>query len=207
MKKLVIFDAMGVIYKTSDDVKYLLYPFLKELDGGLTFKRVNSMYMRLSLGEITSKELFSSLGFGSQYPGIEKRYLDSRLVVDEGFVPAAERLSGSYDMAMLSNDAAEWSAYLRRKFGLDKYFTTCIISGDAGIRKPSPGIYELLLEKTGRRAVDCAFIDDIAKNLESARKTGLATIWFDRNGEKDGWDGHKISDFYKLDAVLQEIFT
>ena len=140
MKKLIIFDAMGVIYKTSDDVKYLLYPFLKELDAGLTFKRTNGLYMKLSLGEITSGELFSSLGFGAQYPKIEKEYLDSRLLLDKGFIPAAERLSERCDLAMLSNDAAEWVGIPAQKNSVwINIFTVSVISGGVGVRKPLAG--------------------------------------------------------------------
>ena len=206
MKKLIVFDAMGVIYKTGDDVKHLLYPFLKELAPELDFERVNSLYIKLSLGEITSKDFFSSLGFGAQYPEIEKRYLDSRLELDEGFMTAAEMLKEKYDMAMLSNDASEWSLYLRKKFGLDKYFVYTVISGDVGLRKPSPEIYRIILEKTGRKASECVFIDDSERNLESAGNVGLHTVWFDRCGEKSNWDGHSIPDFTKLGPLLQKIF-
>ena len=206
MKKLIAIDAMGVIYKTGDDVKYLLFPFLKALDPTLTFERVNSLYMKLSLGEITSEELFKSLGFGAQFPQIENDYLDSRLELREGFISAAQALAGKYDLAMLSNDAGKWSKYLRKKFGLDKYFTASVISGDVGVRKPSHEIYRLLLDAAGREAKDCVFIDDSVKNLEAAEECGLHTILFCASQLNDGWEGYSISSFSELHAILKKIF-
>jgi putative hydrolase of the HAD superfamily len=51
-----------------------------------------------------------------------------------------------------------------------------IISGREGIRKPSPGIYELSAERIGREAAACVFVDDLTFNLKPARELGMATV-------------------------------
>jgi len=206
MKKLIILDAMGVIYKTSDDIKNLLYPYLKKIDSKITFNRINKLYLELSLGKIASKDFFSQLGFLDEFPQIETDYLDTCLELDEGFLNLAGVLSEKYDLAMLSNDASEWSAYLRRKFGLDKYFITSVISGDIGIRKPSLEIYKVLLEKAERKAHDCVFIDDNIANLSAAKACDINTIWFNRNKEEKEYNGASVYTMRELIGAINSLF-
>lgn len=59
---------------------------------------------------------------------------------------------------------------------LAELFDGVVISGEAGMRKPTPEIYEL-----GARAIDlppasCVFVDDLAFNLAPARDLGMATV-------------------------------
>ena len=53
-----------------------------------------------------------------------------------------------------------------------------LISGDAGVAKPDARIYRLLLERIGRKAGDCLFIDDSAENINAAQELGFKTIQF-----------------------------
>ena len=59
---------------------------------------------------------------------------------------------------------------------LAELFDGVVISGEVGIRKPSPEIYVL-----GARAIDlepavCVFVDDLRFNLAPARELGMATV-------------------------------
>jgi epoxide hydrolase-like predicted phosphatase len=59
---------------------------------------------------------------------------------------------------------------------LEKLFDGVVISGEAGVRKPSPEIYAL-----GARAIElepgaCVFVDDLTFNLPPARELGMATV-------------------------------
>jgi putative hydrolase of the HAD superfamily len=51
-----------------------------------------------------------------------------------------------------------------------------IVSGEVGLRKPDPKIYELALDQIGRPAAECIFIDDVEVNLVPARRLGIRTI-------------------------------
>jgi putative hydrolase of the HAD superfamily len=55
-------------------------------------------------------------------------------------------------------------------------FDGVVISGEVGMRKPAPEIYEL-----GARAVDlppegCVFVDDLGFNLKPAAALGMGTV-------------------------------
>jgi putative hydrolase of the HAD superfamily len=206
MKKLIVFDAMGVIYKEGDDVGRLLFPYLKRYIPELSYNSLHELYIKLSLGQISSEEFFSALGLSIKYPEIKQDYLDTCLELDTQFIPALKPLSDKYSFAMLSNDVSEWSKYLRKKYDLDRYFSDVIISADVGCRKPSEKIFEILLERNHISAIDCCFIDDNINNIMAAQSLGINTILFDRHAEKKYFGGYKISGFGALAEAIAKIF-
>jgi putative hydrolase of the HAD superfamily len=55
-------------------------------------------------------------------------------------------------------------------------FDGTVISGEVGIRKPNPRIYELGAESIDVAPAQCVFVDDLPFNLEPARELGMATV-------------------------------
>ena len=51
-------------------------------------------------------------------------------------------------------------------------------SGEVGLAKPDPRIFSLLLERIGRPAEECVFIDDLAANIQVAAELGFKTILY-----------------------------
>jgi 2-haloacid dehalogenase len=47
-------------------------------------------------------------------------------------------------------------------------FGVIVVSGQEGVMKPDPRIYEILLERAGLAAADCVFIDDPAQRRARA---------------------------------------
>ena len=58
-----------------------------------------------------------------------------------------------------------------------------VISGDEGIFKPQPCIYELLRTRIGLPARELCFVDDVEANCEAARRAGWSAIRFIDNGQ------------------------
>ncbi len=61
-------------------------------------------------------------------------------------------------------------------YGLADWFDAVVISGEVGLRKPEPAIYELAAAKLGLPASRCVFVDDLEANLPAARALGMATV-------------------------------
>ncbi len=59
---------------------------------------------------------------------------------------------------------------------LAELFDGIVISGEVGMRKPSPEIYELGAERIGVEAEACVFVDDLPFNLAPASQLGMATV-------------------------------
>lgn len=64
--------------------------------------------------------------------------------------------------------------YPRDRF--ERYFDAVVISGEEGVRKPSPGIFLLAARRLGVEPHDCAFVDDLDRNVEVARQLGMCGI-------------------------------
>jgi putative hydrolase of the HAD superfamily len=79
-------------------------------------------------------------------------------------------------LAMLTNNVREWEPFWRTKLPIDEIFETVVDSGFVGMRKPDPAIYALVLERLALPAEACAFVDDLAHNVEAAKALGFAAV-------------------------------
>jgi putative hydrolase of the HAD superfamily len=59
---------------------------------------------------------------------------------------------------------------------LGELFDGIVLSGEVGIRKPAPRIYELGAEAIGLVPASCVFVDDLPFNLPPAESLGMATV-------------------------------
>jgi len=79
----------------------------------------------------------------------------------------------------ITNFSSEKFIEARERFSfLSESFIDTVVSADAGLLKPDPQIYALLLERNGLEPGQCVFIDDSAPNVEGARGAGMAAIRF-----------------------------
>lgn len=90
----------------------------------------------------------------------------------------AQLKRAGYPLFGLSNWSSEKFALVRHKYLFLAWFDAYLISGDVKIIKPDPRIYQLLLEKIGKPAAQCIFIDDAATNITAARELGFDAIQF-----------------------------
>jgi len=63
------------------------------------------------------------------------------------------------------------------KHPLSDLFEKDYYSSEIGLRKPDPASFEYVLNDAGLKAEETLFIDDSDANVESAKKTGMNTIW------------------------------
>ena len=59
---------------------------------------------------------------------------------------------------------------------LEELFDGVVISGDVGMHKPEPEIFELGASKIGVPAAECVFVDDLRENCEGAEAVGMTAI-------------------------------
>jgi epoxide hydrolase-like predicted phosphatase len=55
-------------------------------------------------------------------------------------------------------------------------FDGVVISGDEGMHKPEPAIYELGCERVGLAPAECVFVDDLRENCEGAEAVGMIAV-------------------------------
>jgi 2-haloacid dehalogenase len=96
-----------------------------------------------------------------------------------GTVEIMKRLKqAGYPVYGLSNWSSETFPMVRNKFIFFDLLDDIVISGEVGQIKPEPEIYEIALQRIGRPANECLFIDDSLANIEQARKMGFAVVHF-----------------------------
>ena len=97
----------------------------------------------------------------------------------EGTVEIMKQLKkAGYPLYGLSNWSAETFPIAQEKYDFFNLLDDRVISGEVGLIKPEPEIFELLLQKIGRPAHECLFIDDASANIEQAQNLGFATVHF-----------------------------
>nr|WP_208407189.1 HAD family phosphatase [Amycolatopsis granulosa] len=75
-------------------------------------------------------------------------------------------------LALLSNAPSSFARFAERQDWM-RHFRVRVFSGDVGVAKPDPEIFELLVARLGVPAGDCVFFDDRQSNVDGARAAGL----------------------------------
>ncbi|HEY3606296.1 MAG TPA: HAD-IA family hydrolase [Pseudonocardiaceae bacterium] len=171
--KVLALDAMGVLYRDADDVADLLVPYLRERGCRFPVDRIEAEYTRCSLGEFPAAALWQRLGVA----GDDEEYC-ARHELTPGMAELLADSAGQVRLSCLSNDVAEWSVLLRRRFGLERWIDTWVISAEIGHRKPARAAYLSLLDAVDARPDEVLFVDDRERNLVAARELGITAVPF-----------------------------
>ena len=108
-----------------------------------------------------------------------ENWIDSIGAAYGGTIEILKQLKkAGYPLYGLSNWSAETFPFAREKYDFFDLFDDFVISGDVGHVKPDPEIFQIMLEKIGRPARECLFIDDALTNINQAQKMGFATVHF-----------------------------
>ncbi|MEA2640139.1 MAG: glucose-phosphatase [Chloroflexota bacterium] len=199
-ERWIAFDAMGVIFEESDDVAAHLIPFVQERNPRISKRSVRMLYDVLVLGEITSAQFWRSLDLPEDS---DAEYLQ-RYRLDPGFLPHAREWAQSLKLGMISNDAAEWSAELRRLHGLNELISVAAVSGECGARKPDAAIFREFLQQSGAAPAACLFVDDRDANLSAAQRMGFTVVLFERPQFPQQWGGRRVQSFDELAPIVEE---
>ncbi len=67
--------------------------------------------------------------------------------------------------------------------GLDVLFETVTVSGDVGVKKPNPSIFEPALTVTGLTPGEVAYVGDTNEDIDAANAAGMIPILINRQGK------------------------
>lgn len=93
-----------------------------------------------------------------------------------------ESLKNKYKMAILSDGQTLWALPELRAAGLEEYFSSVLVSGDYGFRKPDQRFYDIALKKMGLQPEEVIFIgNDMYRDVYGAHNAGMKTVFFRSN--------------------------
>ena len=194
--KAIVLDMYGVIVKqTGDD----FVPYIQQTFPDIDPEDIYVPWFKSDIGELTSLEVWESIGFQGDLEKIEKEYLDT-IELNDGFLDFISNVRKQYKLAIISNDSSRWSKYLRDKFDINQYFDVISISGDLRIQKPDESIYLHTLEQLGCSAEDCIYVDDREVYLEAASKIGMNTVLFNRRNVS--YTGNIVNSYEELTNMI-----
>ncbi len=90
-----------------------------------------------------------------------------------GLMPVLESLKPKYHLALLSNTNPAHYNDMLSKYQFLQMLDTHFVSFKMGVMKPSPKIYEMVIEGLGIPAEQIAFFDDGKMNIEAASALGI----------------------------------
>ena len=94
--------------------------------------------------------------------------------LEEGmFEAVAAAQAAGFKTALLSNS---WGLDLYPRVKLAQLFDVIVISGEVGLRKPDPAIFELTTDKLDVPHEACVFVDDHPGHLKAAQELGMTTV-------------------------------
>jgi putative hydrolase of the HAD superfamily len=101
----------------------------------------------------------------------------AELVPDHRMLDAVAQLrAAGVRIAVLSNSWGSDYVDPYAPWALSSRADVVIISDQVRMRKPDPGIFDLVVAQLGVPAQACVFVDDIAAYLEPARERGMTVI-------------------------------
>lgn len=109
----------------------------------------------------------------------DKRWLEMVGSAIEGSVAILEELNQrGVPLYSLTNWNGDKFRLTRRRFEFLELFRGILVSGEVGLKKPDPEIFQLLCQRYILDPKDTVFIDDSPKNVDTARRLGFSAIHF-----------------------------
>src|SRR5215510_6353835 len=185
----VVFDLGGVVMDSP-----LRAIARYEHDHGLAPNAINhaivaagddSAWSRLERGELAVTDFFPAFEVDCRQHGLEVNGARVMAYIAEAAVPRPRMLEAirrirarGLRVAALTNNWVT-SEVRPGRATLRELFHVFIESSMVGLRKPDPRIYQLTCRELGVEPAQTAFLDDIGRNLKSARALGMTTIKVD----------------------------
>lgn len=188
--KNIIFDLGDVIIPINPPLTALAFARLT----GLTMEQVQILFREHQVFQQYETGLVDDKGFRDHLRQIlnNKEWADE--VIDEAWntlllefpierLERIQELRGKYRLFLLSNTSAIHIKEVNRKLKeltgipqLNELFEKVYYSYEIKIMKPSPDIYQYVLNDAGLVAEETIFLDDNADNIRSAAELGIQAV-------------------------------
>lgn len=89
-----------------------------------------------------------------------------------------ELLDAGVAVYALTNWSAELFPLARKRFEFLGWFADIIVSGEEGVAKPDPRLFDVLCDRIGAEPTRVLLIDDIERNVAAAQRYGLDAVRF-----------------------------
>ncbi len=205
MIKLIVFDFDGTLVDfVNTDLRCLKY-IHSQCNAPVNFEKFTDIaideIMRfhdlvsegsidpLIMHEFRLKNTLSKfdIDWNNRYLENYRKHLFENTIPYEGIVELLSVLRVKVKIGLISNayDGAEQKKRIICS-GLDGYIDKIVISGEVGYSKPSPEIFQTILDQFGVMADEAVFIGDSVKyDVRGAQSVGMHSVLFSYNGNAE----------------------
>ena len=137
--------------------------------------------------------------------------------LDSEALHVLQTLHRSKKLALVSNfDHPPHVRSVLTELGLTHFFDSVVISGEVGVKKPDPRIFDLALDQTGMKPEEVIYVGDTEDDVKAAHAANIVPILIQRENEGNAFDfsvdkhslGEKeLTDDVRRITKLSELIT
>ncbi len=194
------------------------------LDGpAATFERYRtinrSMWAAVEAGELRASEVRTArferfvdeLGADVDAAAMAEAFVWAFAHRAELFDGARELLASLHShatMALVTNGLGDVQRTRIERLGLDEFFDAIVVSGEVGIAKPDPAIFDRAFAAlNGAARAEALMIgDSISSDMRGANAAGIAACWFNPHGASAPADVEITHEASSYDAIADIAF-
>ncbi|MFZ4116626.1 MAG: HAD family hydrolase [Chthoniobacterales bacterium] len=154
------------------------------------------------------KELVDSQHTAQECAALFARERRARQRLFPHAVDLLQELSQRYRLGLLTNGAPDLQREKIAAFGLESFFSAIIISGEHGVGKPKPALFEKMLKDLGASASQAIMVgNSLERDIAGARGAGIRSVWIDLGDSKERSDvrpDFRITELSELLPILRE---
>lgn len=168
--KAIIIDCFGVLYIDAKASLFDIFPEYKD--------EIRDLRRQADYGYLSRDEFIESVVGLTQASADEiRRYILDEHVLNRRLVEyLTKEIKPYYKIGLLSNIGRGWIENFFTQNQLHDFFDAVVLSGDEGVTKPHPQIYELMAERLGVEMHECVMIDDLPENSAGADAAGMKGV-------------------------------
>jgi putative hydrolase of the HAD superfamily len=198
MYKFLIFDADHTLFDFDRAEENAIKMVLGDLGRSfnytelLEYKRINSsLWRKFELNEISQGDIkyerfrlfFESIGVEADFKNYASKYLEylsQGVYLIPGAVDLIKSLQPKFKLGLLTNGIPAVQHPRLENSELSGKFDAVVVSGDVGISKPNPGIFEILAEKACFYEKNTMLMigDSLTSDIKGGLNFGIDTCWY-----------------------------
>src|SRR5579875_1149734 len=121
-------------------------------------------------------------------------------------IAVLQALRRDYKLALLTNGAPDLQHEKINYFQLAPYFEVIVVSGEVGVGKPQPAIFQTVLKRLEVAPQDAIMVgDSLERDIVGASRSGMKGVWVNRHGQSCAprYKAFVYAEIADLDELVQ----
>lgn len=195
------FDACALAYDSSIGPRY------SEINAGIWREFERGELDQNELKTLRFDRLFTEIGLSADAAVFSGHYLEilgRQTTLLDGAEQLVRSLAGNVEMLLITNGLAEVQVPRFAASSIRDSFAEIVISGEIGLAKPDPAIFDYAFARIGRPKKERVLMigDNLGSDILGGANYGLDTCWYNPAGTLNGHGVEPRFEIRELSEVL-----